>query len=139
MDKDFKSVYVRGTKSGKGVIEVLEERGGVNSAVLFGTGSSKDHIYYIDPVTNKIISTNKDSPAYNMVISNYTEIPPLKSKRWRAERTETYYTLDSTLDVIESSEYGDRYDEGRYISGNYFRTRKDAERAAEKIKKMLLP
>lgn len=134
MEEKNKKVYCLGTKDGKGVIEALEERGGVNSAVLFGTGSSKDHIYYIDPVTNKIISTNKDSPAYNMVISNYTEIPPLKPKRWRAEFDQPYYTVDISNGLCGariSYESNDAIDDSRYNNGNYYRTMAEASKVAD--------
>lgn len=132
MDKNFKSVYVRGTKSGKGVIEALETLGGKNKKKF--SGIDEDSIYYIDPEDNTIHLVTEYSDFGKYIIATAKEL-----FRWRAERTETYYTLDSTMDVIESSEYGDRYDDGRYESGNYFRTRKDAERAAEKIKEILLP
>lgn len=133
MDKDFKPVYIQGTETGKGVIEALEILGGKNKKKLSGTDG--DSIYYIDS-DNTIHLALKYSDFGKYIMATAEEVKPA---RWRAERTENYYTLDSTLDVIESSEYGDRYDDGRYESGNYFRTRKDAERAAEKIKKMLLP
>jgi hypothetical protein len=133
MDKNFKPVYIRGTETGKGVIEALKILGGKNNCGYNGTDDTA--IYYILPSGYiGAASTNSTQGSYIMATAE-----ELKPARWRAERTETYYTLDSTMDVIESSEYGDRYDDGRYESGNYFRTRRDAEKAAEIIKKMLLP
>ena len=133
MDKNFKPVYVQGIETGKGVIEALEALGGKNNCGY--EGKPDNVIYYILPSGYiGAVTTNSTLGSYIMATAE-----ELKPARWRAERTETYYTLDSTLDVIESNEYGDRYDDGRYESGNYFRTRKDAERAAEKIKKILLP
>lgn len=133
-DKNFKPVYIQGTVTGTGVIEALEALGGINRKNLSGT--DKDSIYYIDPKDNTIRLVTKCSYFGVYIIAAAKEI---KAYRWRAKRTEAYYTLDSTLDVIESTEYGDRYDDGRYDSGNYYRTRKEAEIAAEKIKKVLLP
>ena len=133
MDKNFKPVYIRGTETGKGVIKALEILGGKNNCGY--KGKPDNVIYYILP-SGYIGAVTIDSTQGSYIMATAEELKPA---RWRAERTETYYTLDSTLDVIESSEYGDRYDDGRYESGNYFRTRRDAERAAEKIKKMLLP
>lgn len=134
MDKNYKPVYIHGTKSGKGVIEALETLGGKNKKKL--SGIDEDSIYYIDPEDNTIHLVTEYSDFGKYIIATAKELKPF---RWRAERTEAYYTLDSTLDVIESTEYGDRYDDGRYNSGNYYRTRKDAEKAAKKIKEVLLP
>ncbi len=129
-----KKVYCRGTKDGKGVIEALEERGGINSYVHEGFGTSRDTIYYIDPITNKILDTNKDYHAYNMVISNYTEIQPLKPKRWRAEKREPYYIIDSDNGFCKarvSYERGDVIDDSRYNSGNYYRTMEECSKVAD--------
>ena len=92
MEEKNKKVYCLGTKDGKGVIEALEERGGANTDGL--EGNHTELIYYIDPVTNSIRAIQRDNLTYNMVISNYTEIPPLKPKRWRAEFDQPYYTVD---------------------------------------------
>lgn len=133
-NKNFKPVYIRGTVTGTGVIEALEALGGINKKKLSGTDT--DSIYYIDPEDNTIRLVTKRSYFGVYIIATAKEI---KAYRWRAKRTEVYYTLDSTLDITKSIEYGDRYDDGRYDSGNYYRTRKEAEIAAEKIKKVLLP
>ena len=45
MDKNYKPVYVRGAKTGIGVIEALEALGGINNNRLQGTYD--DNIYYI--------------------------------------------------------------------------------------------
>lgn len=133
MDKNFKPVYVQGTETGKGVIEALEAHGGKNNCGY--NGKDDTAIYYILP-SGYIAAVSTNSTHGNYIMATAEEVKPF---RWRAERCGYYYTIDSTLVVIESTECGDRYDNGRYESGNYFRTRKDAERAAEKIKKMLLP
>lgn len=132
MEEKNKKVYCLGTKDGKGVIEALEERGGVNKDIL--QGNTVSHIYYIDPVTNKIITTSKDSLAYNMVISYYTEIPPLKPKRWRAEFEQPYYTVDiynGLCGARISYESNDAIDDSRYNKGNYYRTMAEASKVAD--------
>lgn len=133
MDKNFKPVYVQGTETGKGVIEALEAHGGKNNCGY--NGKDDTAIYYILP-SGYIAAVSTNSTHGNYIMATAEEVKPF---RWRAERCGYYYTIDSTLVVIGSTECGDRYDNGRYESGNYFRTKKDAERAAEKIKKMLLP
>ena len=132
MDKNFKPVYVQGTETGKGVIEALEALGGKNNCGY--NGKDNTAIYYILPSGYiGAVSTNSTQGKY--VMATAEEVKPF---RWRARRCDHYYTIDSTLSIIESTEYEDNYDEGRYESGNYFRTRKEAEIAVEKIKKLLL-
>lgn len=134
MDKNYKPVYVRGTETGKGVIEALEALGGINDYKY--TGNSEFNIYYISPDNNFIVLASSNSPFGSYVKATAEEIKPL---RWRAARDRAYYTIESTITVIESIEYGDRYDDDRYKCGNYFRTREEAQEIAEKIKKILLP
>lgn len=132
MEEQNNKVYCLGTKDGIGVIEALEAKGGVNSDAL--DGNAVDHIYYIDPVTNKIISTYKDCLAYNMVISNYTEIEPLIPKSWRAEKREPYYTIDSyngLCTIRMSYECHNSLDDSRYNSGNYYRTQEECLKVAD--------
>lgn len=132
MEEKNKKVYCLGTKDGKGVIEALEERGGVNTDGL--EGNHTELIYYIDPVTNSIRALQGDNLTYNMVISNYTEIPPLKPKRWRAEFEQPYYTVDiynGLCGARISYESNDDIDNSRYNSGNYYRTMAEASKVAD--------
>lgn len=57
--------------------------------------------------------------------------------RWRALYNENYYLIGSELTVDCQSEIGYVVDDNRYNAGNYFKTREAAERAAEKIRKIL--
>lgn len=132
MNKNYNPVYVRGTKSGIGVIEALVARGGINNCDY--KGNSETNLYYIDPNTNFIYGINEHAQFAPYIKATADEIIPLK---WRAERRGVYYTIDSTMLIIESTEDGDKYDKGRYKSGNYFRTKKEAEEALAKIKKIL--
>ena len=132
MEEKNKKVYCLGTKDGKGVIEALEERGGANTDVL--EGNHTELIYYIDPVTNSIRAIQRDNLTYNMVISNYTEIPPLKPKRWRAEFDQPYYTVDISNGLCGariSYESNDAIDDSRYNKGNYYRTMAEASKVAD--------
>lgn len=132
--EDNKKVYCKGTNDGKGVIEALKERGGMLETPLFG--NSKNLIYYIDPVTNRIISTSKDTSTYNMVISNYTEIQPLKPKRWRAGKGKYYYTvliIWGEAKVISSIDTDDCTDISRYEKGIYFQSPEAAQPLADKL------
>ncbi len=57
--------------------------------------------------------------------------------RWRAKEGEKYYFISDCLDVDFNSEDFDEYDDSYYAAGNYFKTEEAAERAAEKIRKIL--
>lgn len=133
MDKNYKPVYVHGTKSGKGVIEALIAHGGINNCDY--KGNCETNIYYISPDTNFICGINEYSQFAPYIMATAEEVKPV---RWRAARDRAYYTIESTMTVIESTEYGDKYDDARYKCGNYFRTKEEAEKVLEKIKKILL-
>lgn len=132
MDKNFNPVYVQGTETGKGVIEALEDHGGKNDCGYNGKDDSI--IYYILP-GGYIAAVSTNSTHGNYIMATAEEVKPF---RWRAKRRDHYYTIDSTMLIIESTEDGDKYDDGRYKSGNYFRTKEEAEKAVKKIKKILL-
>ena len=57
--------------------------------------------------------------------------------RWRAKDSETYYIVNSYCGVTPRRERNIKYDIDYYDIGNYFRTEEAAERAAEKIRKIL--
>lgn len=134
MSDKYKPVYVRGTQTGTGVIKALEQLGGVDKNGH--RGNNPDNLYFICPKTHEIDYAFSKTPYGNYLEETAEEIKPF---RWRAERGNAYYTIDSTMLVVESSEYGDRYDNGRYDSGNYFKTADEAQKAVKLIKKILLP
>jgi hypothetical protein len=129
MSKKYKPVYVQGTLKGEGVIEALKAYNGINRNGFNGVNDGD--IYYIDPEGHTIDCVSKHSSIGRYIIATGEEIAPL---RWRAEPCDTYYTIDSTLSIIKSTEYKDIHDNGRYKSGNYFRTKEEAEKVLEKIK-----
>lgn len=47
--------------------------------------------------------------------------------RWRAEKNGSYYYLDSSGGVARGWESGNSADNYRYATGNYFKTKKEAE------------
>lgn len=57
--------------------------------------------------------------------------------RWRAKEGEKYYFVSDCLDVDHNPENFDKIDNPYYAAGNYFKTEGAAERAAEKIRKIL--
>lgn len=133
MDKNFKPVYIRGTETGKGVIEALIALGGINYCHY--NGKCDDCIYYMMP-NNSICSTFINSQCGKYIIAIAEEIKPT---RWRAERGGTYYFIDGCMNIIKIIDYNDIFDNTRYDCGNYFRTEAESREMAEKIKKILLP
>lgn len=65
------------------------------------------------------------------------QVEDIKPKRWRAKENGHYWHLDSQLNASRDTEHGLKWDDMRYISGNYFISDDDAELAAEKIKELL--
>lgn len=133
MDKNFKPVYVQGTKTGEGVIRALEALGGINNCNY--EGNCKTNIYYISPVGNFICAVNEDSSFCPYIKATAERIKPLT---WRAEQGAGYYTVSNTIVVMKMYDVRDVFDNKRYENGNYFKTKEEAEIAAEKIKKILL-
>ena len=133
MDKNYEPVYVRGTETGKGVIEALIALGGIN--YCYYNGKCDDYIYYMMP-NNSICSALVNSQCGKYIIAIAKEIKPL---RWRAKNKGKYYVVAATMEVIELCDYRDIQTANLYKCGNYFRTREQAEKMAEKIRKVLLP
>lgn len=61
----------------------------------------------------------------------------IKGKIWRAKEDGTYYFVDESIDVWESSDTYCDIDNNRYKAGNYFRTREEAQKANDLIKETL--
>jgi hypothetical protein len=57
--------------------------------------------------------------------------------RWRAKKGGDYHFLTSYLTTITTSEVGDYTDTSRYDALNYFRTKKQVEEAAKRVKETL--
>ena len=56
------------------------------------------------------------------------------SKRWRADKNKYYWYISSYGEVSYSKENNDEIDNARYKIGNYYETREEVEKVAEKIK-----
>lgn len=129
MDKNYKPVYIRGTETGNGVIKALENLGGKNE--YYHKGNKKTYIYFIDPETNAIDYVIEDSLFGRYVKSTAKEIQPVK---WRAKEGDTYYMISASLFVLETTDDRDSIDHDVYNSGNYFKTKEEAEKVLKKIK-----
>ena len=126
-------MYVQGTETGKGVIEALEALGGKNNCGY--TGKDDNVIYYILP-SGYIGAVTTNSTQGSYIMATAEEVKPF---RWRAEPGGAYHIVCTTMDVMRLYDIRESSDNKLYENGNYFRTKEEAERAAEKIKKILLP
>lgn len=54
--------------------------------------------------------------------------------RWRAAYRERYYTVTGFAEAAWELEEGTGYDDAKYESGNYFKTKAEAEAVAEKLR-----
>ena len=57
-----------------------------------------------------------------------------KNKRWRAEYNKDYYFINNVLDIDGSTEDNCLIDDKRHKLMNYFATREEAQKVANKIK-----
>lgn len=57
-----------------------------------------------------------------------------KNKRWRARYDGEYFFVNSECMEDNSTEWRDETDDARHQIGNYFKTREDAQKVANKIK-----
>jgi hypothetical protein len=58
----------------------------------------------------------------------------LRRKPWRAEDEGRYWFISGTGEAVPNEEYGFREDKIRHKIGNYYKTREQAERAAELVR-----
>ena len=58
-------------------------------------------------------------------------------KKWRAERQERYYYINSMLHIDKDLDYRTVDDDTRYVNNNYFKTKELAEKFQSKIIEML--
>ena len=80
---------------------------------------------------NSVDSTLEQGKWPNIKI---TKVP----KRWRAAFGKKYFYIDEELEAIDAEEGNSKYDEAIWEVGNYFRTKKQAEQAADSVRELLL-
>lgn len=71
---------------------------------------------------------------YSLLDSDWLEEIPEEYKRWRGWFGDTYYLVTDALSVDEETEQGCALDERLYATGNYFKTREEAQKAANWLK-----
>ena len=94
-----KNVYIRGDKNnGKGVIEELEKRGGINKYDYHGNAEA---LYFIDPSTNYIVMASKmEGPLQTLLKTVYTEISPCNTEIVELTMEEIANKLDIDVKLL---------------------------------------
>ena len=101
----------------------INQRAWVNANIRPATDAEKQRLF--DALAKK-------GKRWNPETKQIEDLP-----RWRAKIGEKYYFISDCLDVDFNSEDSDEYDDSYYAADNYFKTEEAAERAAEKIRKIL--
>lgn len=134
MNQKFEAYYVVGTRSGRGVLYALESLGYKNLDGLTGEGYLGDTIYYTLPnMTIGKVESDTNYDLYQYIKDTATELKP---KTWKAKEGYTYYYVDSTLVVNETTDEGYGSDRDRYDAGNYFEFQSEAQEFADKLKEI---
>ena len=62
----------------------------------------------------------------------------MEKKRWRAESKEIYFFINDYCEITSDNDFFYDEDNARYYFGNYFKTKEEAEKYAEYMKKCSL-
>ena len=134
MNQKFEAYYVVGTRSGKGVLYALESLGYKNLDGLTGEGRLGDTIYYTKPdMSIGKVESDENYELYQYIKDTAIELKP---KTWKANEGYSYYYVDTTLVVNETTDEGYSSDRERYDVGNYFEFRDEAQAFADKLKEL---
>lgn len=123
--KTERDAYVGIDARGILVLENYKHAGSNNNGYRHATEEEKQKLF--DAMA-------KDGKCWN---AETKQVEDIKPKRWRAESNKDYWYLDSFLIASKDSDQFALYNFNRYNSGNYFKTKEQAEAAAEKIKELL--
>ena len=94
-------------------------------------GNNKDK----DDLIN--LCTEDEKREIEVKVRNINEKYGIK-KRWRAEEDNEYYYIDSEFSIRSDNDNYVIPDNNKYMNGNYFRTKEQAEEYAEYMKKKSL-
>jgi hypothetical protein len=88
------------------------------------------------------VFTDEEGKKYELVeaihVDNCLAIKPQEPQRWRAEYDEKYFYVNADCRVIGTREYFTDADTFFHRVGNYFRTKEQAEAAAEAVRALFV-
>lgn len=99
--------------------------------ILFIRGESR---YYDEEIN---ICTEEEKALIEEKVKAVNEKYGIK-KRWRAEEDNEYYYIDSEFSIRSDNDNYVVVDNNKYMNGNYFKTKEEAEEYAKYIKKCSL-
>lgn len=127
MSNKVKGIFGSKTRADE-VLQWLIAQGAEPASVKLLGGDTCNTIYYV----NK----QKQATWVNAIHSELFDIVELP--RWRAEKGERYFFVSTGEGISASSscEDSDEVDYERFESGNYFKTLKEAEAVAKKVREI---
>lgn len=97
------------------------------------SGFTLDGRYCTDDKYPRLLHYRDD---YDYTTIDFNNLPKKQEpKRWRAEVGEIYYCFTSNFKTEDYCEENDSFDDEAYDLGNYFKTKEEAQEAADKLKK----
>lgn len=87
-----------------------------------------DNMYY----ANKLIASN--ITVENALADNWEIVGETKSKVWKPKKGDKYFFISSRLEVVKFNNQEDSVDKKVINSGNYFKTKEEAQHMVEKLK-----
>ncbi len=119
----FKESYgCRAFRSHYNTQEPLEDSGWLVGAFRLATEEEKQLLF--DKMKEQGLKWNAEEKKVEEIV-------------WRGEKGDEYYYIDGLLCIVHDREEFHLVDDDKYNSYNYFRTREQAEKAAEVVKEAL--
>lgn len=87
-----------------------------------------DNMYY----ANKLIASN--ITVENALADDWEIVGETKSKVWKPKKGDKYFFISSRLEVVKFNNQEDSVDKKVINSGNYFKTKEEAQHMIEKLK-----
>lgn len=87
-----------------------------------------DNMYY----ANKLIASN--ITVENALADDWEIVGETKSKVWKPKKGDKYFFISSGLEVVKFNNQEDSVDKKVINSGNYFKTKEEAQHMVEKLK-----
>lgn len=87
-----------------------------------------DNMYY----ANKLIASN--ITVENALADDWEIVGETKSKVWKPKKGDKYFFISSRLEIVKFNNQEDSVDKKVINSGNYFKTKEEAQHMVEKLK-----
>lgn len=107
--------------------------------IFNGSLEKKDHVGHCIKSTYTKLTPEEFQAEFEKLGYVYDfETHTAHKKRWRAEEGSYYFYVDFEYDVLNSQDSRDSVDNRLFKNGNYFKSKSDAEKFSEIIKKQAI-